>query len=229
MRFRHRRGWRSIRRAAPPLSDRAEDLLERLWVLTEEEGGHAAPGMVRDDEAFERLRELGLVTLSEDGVRLTPEGHEEARHCIRRHRLAERLVADILDSGESDTHEAGCKFEHGLHRGLEDRVCTLLGHPRTCPHGKPIPPGECCRQMERHAGPLLTTAADLGTGEPGVIAYLHSENPEDLRKLMAIGALPGATIVVRQRFPSYLVEVGESQFGIDEHMARQIYVRHTAG
>jgi Fe2+ transport system protein FeoA len=76
--------------------------------------------------------------------------------------------------------------------------------------------------------PLLTTAADLPTDEPAVIAYLSSKDVADLRKLMAMGALPGTGIVVRQRFPSYLVDLGASQFGIDEHMARQIHVRREA-
>ncbi len=221
--MRHRHG------AGRRLSDRAEEILEHLWILTEEEGAHAASDLMRDDDVLATLDDRGLVEFGEHEVTLTPTGRTEARLCVRRHRLAERLLADVLDSGDDELHEAGCKLEHGLHRGLEQRVCTILGHPKTCPHGKPIPPGDCCRRMERDTGPLLTSAAELEIGERGVIAYLHSENVDDLRKLMAIGALPGATIVVRQRFPSYLVELGASQFGIDEHMARQVYVRHTHG
>lgn len=209
------------------LSDRAEEILEHLWILTQEEGEIPDPDMLRDDEAFASLCDRGLVALGNHEATLTAGGMAEARLCVRRHRLAERLLADVLATGEDELHEAGCKIEHALHRGLEGRVCTILGHPRTCPHGKPIPPGECCKTMDREAGPLLTSAAALDVGERGVIAYLHGDNADDLRKLMAIGALPGATIVVRQRFPSYLLEVGASQFGVDEHMARQIYVRRT--
>jgi DtxR family Mn-dependent transcriptional regulator len=211
------------------LSDGAEEILEQLWILTEEERQHAGAAMLRDDEAMGLLRESGLVELNGQEALLTDTGREEARRCVRRHRLAERLLVDILDSGEEEVHRAGCKFEHGLHAGLEERVCTILGHPSACPHGRPIPPGECCRRLERETGPLLTNAADLETGEPATIAYLHSEEVSDLRKLMAIGALPGTRIVVRQRFPSYLVELGGSQFGIDAEMAGQIYVRRASG
>ena len=101
----------------------------------------------------------------------------------------------------------------------------MLGHPKTCPHGKRIPPGECCRRLEKEAGQIITTVADLQAGEEAVVAYLHSDDTSDLRKLMAIGSLPGVRVSLKQRFPSYLIQIGNSQFGIDEHMARQIYVR----
>ncbi|MHC4591149.1 MAG: metal-dependent transcriptional regulator [Planctomycetota bacterium] len=211
------------------LSDRAEEILEHLWILIEEQGVHPDSDMLRDDDAMSSLRERDLVELKGHEAVLTRRGREEAQRCVRRHRLAERLLADVLDTGEEELHRAGCKFEHGLHRGLERKVCTILGHPRTCPHGKPIPSGECCRRLERETGPLLTSAAELEPDEPAVIAYLHSEETADLRKLMAIGALPGTAIVVRQRFPSYLIELGRSQFGIDREMASQIYVRRSGG
>jgi len=211
------------------LSDRTEELLEQLWILTEEQRQRAGSDLLRDDEALRALSESGLVARTGGDVALTEKGREEARRCVRRHRLAERLLVDVLDSSEEDMHSAGCKFEHGLHHGLEEKVCTILGHPRVCPHGKPIPPGECCRRSEREASPLLASAADLPADEPAAIAYLHGAETADLRKLMAIGALPGTTIVVLQRFPSYLVEVGGSQFAIDERMARQIHVRRTVG
>jgi len=210
------------------LSDRAEEILEQLWVLIAEQHVQPAPEVLRDDEAFGSLREMGLVRLDDKTVMLTQKGRKEAEACVRRHRLAERLLVDILDTADDEMHRMGCKLEHSLHRGLEERVCTILGHPRACPHGKPIPPGDCCRRLDREVEPLLSTAADLPTDEPAVIAYLNSRDPADLRKLMAIAALPGTSIVVRQRFPSYLVELGSAQFGIDEHMARQIHVRRAA-
>ncbi|MHC4479691.1 MAG: metal-dependent transcriptional regulator [Planctomycetota bacterium] len=204
------------------LSDRSEEILEQLWILIEERGLHPGSDVLRDDDALTSLCERGLVELREHEAVLTEEGREQARRCVRRHRLAERLLADVLDSGAEDIHRAGCKFEHGLHAGLEERVCTILGHPRACPHGKSIPRGECCRRLESQTGPLLSTAAELTADEPATIAYLHSERPAE-----AIGALPGAAIVVRQRFPSFLIELDGSQFGIDEEMARQIHVRRS--
>ncbi|KPK65440.1 MAG: hypothetical protein AMK73_02960 [Planctomycetes bacterium SM23_32] len=211
------------------LTEREEEILEHLWILIEEQHERADPGMLADAYELRSLKQLGLVELGDREAKLTREGRLEAQGCVRRHRLAERLLKDVLDSDDEEMHAAGCKLEHGLHRGLEERVCTMLGHPRVCPHGKPIPPGDCCRRMERQTGPLLTTVAELERHEPAVVAYLHSAEVADLRKLMAIGALPGTELVVRQRFPSFLVELGGSQFGIDEHMARQIYVRRSGG
>ncbi len=81
-------------------------------------------------------------------VELTPRGRQRAADIIRRHRLAERLFTDslALDS-ESEIEQQACKFEHILSPEATDKICTFLGHPRTCPHGAPIPAGQCCGQV----------------------------------------------------------------------------------
>src|SRR5713226_5921501 len=78
-------------------------------------------------------------------VELTPRGRQRAADIIRRHRLAERLFTDslALDS-ESEIEQQACKFDHILSPEATDKICTFLGHPRTCPHGAAIPPGPCC-------------------------------------------------------------------------------------
>ncbi len=78
-------------------------------------------------------------------VTLTPRGRNRAGSIIRRHRLAERLFTDSLAmDSESEIEQQACKFEHILSPGATDKICSFLGHPRTCPHGAPIPPGPCC-------------------------------------------------------------------------------------
>src|SRR5246500_5057277 len=78
-------------------------------------------------------------------VTLTPRGRARAGSIIRRHRLAERLFTDSLAmDSESEIEQQACKFEHILSPGATDKICSFLGHPRTCPHGAPIPPGPCC-------------------------------------------------------------------------------------
>src|SRR4051812_24543706 len=79
-------------------------------------------------------------------VELTPRGRQRAADIIRRHRLAERLFTDslALDS-ESEIEQQACKFEHILSPEATDKICSFLGHPRTCPHGAPIPLGACCK------------------------------------------------------------------------------------
>jgi putative ABC transport system ATP-binding protein len=83
-------------------------------------------------------------------VEFTPRGHKRAADIIRRHRLAERLFTDSLAmDSETEIEQQACKFEHILSSEATDKICKFLGHPRTCPHGSPIPPGPCCgRQPE---------------------------------------------------------------------------------
>src|SRR5580700_11233091 len=95
-------------------------------------------------------------------VELTPRGRERAGNIIRRHRLAERLFTDSLAmDSESEIEQQACKFEHILSPEATDKICSFLGHPRTCPHGAPIPPGPCC-------GSVANAAADFS-----VVAKRH--------------------------------------------------------
>jgi putative ABC transport system ATP-binding protein len=78
-------------------------------------------------------------------VELTARGRQRAADIIRRHRLAERLFTDSLAmDSETEIEQQACKFEHILSPEATDKICAFLGHPRTCPHGAPIPPGPCC-------------------------------------------------------------------------------------
>ena len=76
--------------------------------------------------------------------RLTDYGSRRARDVVRRHRLAERLFKDTFSIDDSEAHNQACKFEHIISPELDQRICTFLGHPKTCPHGNPIPAGDCC-------------------------------------------------------------------------------------
>jgi putative ABC transport system ATP-binding protein len=82
-----------------------------------------------------------------DILYFTPKGRKRAEDVIRRHRLAERLFIQTFKvSDEQEVEEQACKFEHILSPEVTDRICAFLGHPETCPHGSPIPRGECCPQ-----------------------------------------------------------------------------------
>jgi DtxR family Mn-dependent transcriptional regulator len=75
----------------------------------------------------------------------TEKGRKRAEDIIRRHRLAEILFTETLRvKDEREVAEQACKFEHILSPEATDSICSFLGHPRTCPHGSPIPAGECC-------------------------------------------------------------------------------------
>jgi ABC-type methionine transport system ATPase subunit len=86
-------------------------------------------------------------------IEFTPQGKQRATDVIRRHRLSERLFTESLGmKNQEEIEEQACKFEHILSPEATDRICTFLGHPRTCPHGAPVPPGPCCdRARSQHA------------------------------------------------------------------------------
>jgi len=80
-------------------------------------------------------------------IEFTARGRQRAADIIRRHRLAERLFTETLNmQDESEVEQQACKFEHILSPDATDRICSFLGHPRTCPHGSAIPPGPCCQR-----------------------------------------------------------------------------------
>jgi len=205
------------------LTDRAEEILEMLWVEIVEHKKVPDITVLKDNTTFNGLLEEGYVSLEGEQL-LTAKGLDEGRGCVRRHRLAERLLVDVLNVKAGLVHETGCKLEHILHKGLEDNICILLGHPKSCPHNKPIPPGECCKDRKRKPESLVMPLSELRKGQRGKIAYIHTNDRTMLRKIMAIGALPGLSITLVQKFPSYVFQIGESQFAIDKNVADQIQV-----
>jgi putative ABC transport system ATP-binding protein len=80
----------------------------------------------------------------ESEVHLTEAGSRRARDVVRRHRLAERLFTDTFAIEDAEAQAQACRFEHIITPELDQRICSFLGHPKTCPHGNPIPPGSCC-------------------------------------------------------------------------------------
>lgn len=145
-----------------PISERAEEILETLWGRTvETKKGPADLGLAQTDPAIEELRGLGFIRVDQAKITLTSKGNSEGEKVVRRHRLAERLFADVLDVRKDLVHPVSCKFEHLLHGGIEDNICILLGHPTTCPHGRPIPPGECCRKHGENAGKVVSALSAM--------------------------------------------------------------------
>ena len=205
------------------LIDRAEEILETLWVEIVEHKKAPDIRLLKDDTAFKKLLEEEYLSL-EGKQLLTAKGVNEGRLCVRRHRLAERLLVDVLHVKAGLVHETGCKLEHILHKGLEDNICILLGHPKSCPHGRPIPQGNCCKSRKRKLESLVMPLSELRKGQGGEIAYIHTADRKMLKKIMAMGALPGLSITLRQRFPSYVFQIGESRFAVDKNVADQIQV-----
>ena len=133
----------------------------------------------------------------------------------------------MLAVGEDMLDDDACRFEHILRPGLEEKVCTLLGHPKACPHGQPIPPGDCCTKAQEPNGEVSSLAA-AEVGSEGTVAYLTTRDLKEIQKLMALGILPGSAIRLERRFPSFVFSAGYSQFTVDRELAEKIIVRwHT--
>jgi DtxR family Mn-dependent transcriptional regulator len=211
------------------VSEKAEEILEALWIATEEKGENAAHfdtlGVDAEDAALAELVRLAYVEVHGERVHLRKEGRGEARMTVRRHRLAERLMMDILDIKGRSGDERACEFEHLLHHGVDTKICTLLNHPTTCPHGKPIPPGSCCEQARQEGEVGVVALTELKSGERGEIAYLAATDAGKMQKLMSMGVLPGSDLEVTRTFPSYIFKVGYSEFAVDGDLAREIFVR----
>lgn len=210
------------------LEEKAEEVLETLWIHTKE-GEKTSVSLneleVADRESIDQLLKEGYISLEKDEIRLTNEGQPLARNVVRRHRLAERLLADVLSAGDRLMHERACKFEHSLDRGLEESICSLLGHPKVCPHGKPIPPGRCCQQEQKQGQKVVSTLSQLTPGQTSKVAYIYAPKSNQLQKLTAMGILPGAPLTLLQNFPSYVFQVRQTQFVVDKEIADTIYVR----
>ncbi len=208
------------------ISDRAEEILETLWVHTEEEKQEPLDlGIARGEPAIDKLWKSGYIKLIKDKIVITEKGRIEGQKIVRRHRLAERLSSDILDIKKKLVHPLSCQFEHLLHEGVEENICILLGHPKTCPHGKPIPKGECCHLPRETIGKVISSLDNLKVNQKGEVAYIHTEDRKKLQKLMSMNILPGMEITLIQIFPSYVFQIGQSQFAVDKELAESIFVR----
>jgi len=199
-----------------------DEALEALWELSE--SGEVEFSALIDEVGGEaRLYEMqrdGLIDIKEGKVSLTDSGRTRARDIVRRHRLAERLFADVLDLREYE--EDACRFEHAISPEVEEAICTLLGHPPTCPHGKAIPRGECCKLYTRKIKPLVQSLADLEVGRSAKVMFI---NAPAMDRLATMGLVPGATVRLIQRKPSYVIGIDETTLALDEDIARGIYVK----
>ena len=210
--------------------ERIDEALELLWVLNEE--GHDDLNRFRlsseDDEidaVIGVLKKEELVTISGDTIHFTDEGRATARALIRRLRLAERLFSDVFEMRDETIIADACKMEHILSQELTDSVCTFLGHPQTCPHGKRIPRGECCKIYKVEVEPVVTRLSEFGVGSRGRITFIVPAKPSRLSKLNSLGITAGSIIRLLQRNPSYVIQIDETTVAIDPEIAKEIYVK----
>jgi DtxR family Mn-dependent transcriptional regulator len=172
------------------------------------------------------LAARGLAVLESGRVILTGSGRALAERQVRRHRLAEVLFTTALDvRDDAAVNRTACVMEHVLGAAMTDSVCAFLGHPKACPHGKPIPPGPCCRTFSRTVEPLVQPLDALAPGEAGRIVHIVSREPGRLVKLAGLGVVPGAVVHLQQRTPAIVLRMGETTVAFDPAIAAEIYVR----
>jgi len=210
--------------------ERVDEALELLWVLNEE--GHQNLNRFRlsseDDEVdalIHILKAEGFVVISVDAIQFTDKGHTTAKALIRRLRLAERLFTDVFEMREDSVIADACKMEHILSEELTDSVCTFLGHPQSCPHGKPIPRGECCKKYKVEIEPVVTRLSEFEVGSKGRITFIVPAKPSRLSKLNSLGITAGSVIKLLQRNPSYVIQIDETTVAIDPEIAKEIYIK----
>ncbi len=230
MRHRHRKGHGSSQGRSMEDEQRLEEYLETLWYLQEEgrqELSHIkdAVGEAEASHLLLALMENRWVRVDGDRFCFEPEGAQKASQIVRRHRLAERLLHDVLDMGADQVEEDACRFEHILSADATESICTFLGHPQTCPHGRPIPPGPCCQRFVKEVTPLVRPLADLNPGQQGTITFITPKFRSRLHQLSSLGVIPGTSVRLRQRHPTFVIQVGESTIAMDADLARNIFVR----
>ncbi len=174
-------------------------------------------------EMVKKLAKKGLVYYSGRGVCLTKEGSIIAKRVIRRHRLSERLLTDLLGFRWDKVHEEACRLEHALSAEMEERIAESLGHPKTCPHGYPIPDknGNIIKEKVR-------SLSELKPSEKGIIVSVYEEDPEMLQYLASLGLLPNVCIKVEEVMPfggPIMISVSGSRYAIGREIASKIKVK----
>jgi DtxR family Mn-dependent transcriptional regulator len=223
----HRKLWGAVNGVE---EDRIDEVLELIWTLREKGVSDLDQLLqeTRDGEVRSILRMMvrdGLFEVDGNRMVLKEKGEEKARELIRRHRLTERLLLEIFEMSEDEVEEEACKLEHILSPGVTESVCTFLGHPPTCIHGKPIPRGACCGRFTKEMKPLVLPLEELGLGDQGRIVFIAPKSHQRLDRLSAIGILPGSVVRMHQKHPSYVLEIGETTLALDKDIVKDIYVK----
>jgi len=209
-----------------------EELLELIWTLREKSISDKKSILKQSveknpEKILEKMLKKDLIVEKGKKIVLSDKGEKYAETIIRRHRLAERLFKDVFSMGESEYEKEACTWEHMLSSEVTDSVCAFLGHPRVCPHNKPIPPGECCKKYKKDMSPLVLPLSDAEIGTNAKIVYILPSLELRLSKLTNLGVIPGNKIHIKQKSPAFVITIEESTIAIDSDVAKEIFVIKT--
>ncbi|MGJ4844354.1 MULTISPECIES: metal-dependent transcriptional regulator [unclassified Leifsonia] len=175
-----------------------EDNIVPLRARISERLGHSGPTV---SQTVGRMERDGLVVVSGDRhLELTDDGRRKAVHVMRKHRLAERLLSDVIELEWEYVHEEACRWEHVMSEQVERKLLTMLGHPTESPYGNPIPGLDELGDIESPTTEGLTNLVDVVVGNSsGVSARIKrlgepaQVDPELLLQLKQAGVFPGST------------------------------------
>jgi DtxR family Mn-dependent transcriptional regulator len=218
------------------ISQQAEEYLEAIYRLEKKRGYAKTMELARELEVvpgsvtntIEGLEKRGLVVHKPyKGVKLTEKGRKVASNVVRRHRLAERFLTDILHLDWSEVHDAACKLEHALSPEILSPLENALGHPQTCPHGNPIPTKNG-KVAEETSKPLV----DLNSGEGGIIVKIADEKTDILKILDSLGLMLGSYVQVEKKKPytgPLNIHVEGKRHVVERTLATHVYVKPVSG
>ena len=207
-----------------------EEYCEAIWELKEDdvdviqarvaERLHVSRPAV--SEMMKRMHGEGFVQLDGSVINLTADGRRLAEQVVRRHRLAERLLTDILGLSWADAHLEAGKWEHVISDPVERAINRLLDNPTTCPHGNPIPGSS-------YAAPATVALSDIAVGAEFTVTRIPEElefTPGLLDFLEDASVLPGRSGVVTAVSPdgTTTVEIGGRHVGIGAFATKRILV-----
>lgn len=218
-----------------PFSPAAEDYAKALYRLEERSPDPVSTGVlasalgISPPSASNMVRSLaqqGLVDLTPGrGARLTPQGRRLARGVIRRHRIIERFLMDVLRIPWDCVHEEADLLEHAVSARVAEAMWEVLGRPDRDPHGDPIP------DLDDEAGSDAESLEPLGAWEPGTrgeLVRVSDARPEALRYMAAQGIAPGLAVEVLAREPfgaGQRVRIGPTEHMVGPELARLMFVR----
>lgn len=198
----------------------AEDDVEVIQARVAERLEVSRPAV---SEMIRRLEGAGLVSMSEGTIKLTRDGKTLAERVVRRHRIAERFLTDVLGLSWADAHAEAGKWEHVISEPVEEAMVRVLGDPTTCPHGNPIPGSSYAAPAEAHA----LNELEIGAGftihripeelefTPGLLDFLEQSSLQPGRRGVLTASSPDGTVTV---------EVGGRHVGIGEFAGSRILV-----
>lgn len=214
------------------MNAQVEDYLKAIFALTRHGQGAASTSNLATQLGLaagtvtgmvKRLAEQGLVEHEPYyGARLTGRGRREALRLVRRHRLIERFLVEVLGYGWDAVHEEAERLEHTVSDEMVDRMSAVMNHPQWDPHGAPIPePGRPYHEPE------LATLEEVEEGARVVLRQVPDEDAAALRYLGELGLVPGAQVTVLERTPfkgPVRISIGGKEHFLGLELSRRLSV-----